>query len=183
MKAKILILISLLGAISAYTYYQWQKIGSLSSPQVNTTLLKELPDVPLKTFKGEDTSFYKELSNDQSKMILVHFWGTWCGPCETEMPSLLGFLKKFDLTKMRVLFVATNDQAQKIEKFFEKYGPLPDKITLLIDNDEAYSRSFGSTRVPETFLFNSQKSLIKQFSGPQDWSNPYYSGLFQDLSK
>ena len=182
MKTKLLVFFSLIFIMTAYTYYQSKKIVSFSSA-INVSILKDLPDTALKTLNGEPTSLHRVLINNQSKLILVHFWGTWCGPCETEMPGLIEFVKKFNLVDLKIIFVTSNDTKQKIEKFFLKYGPLPDKITILLDNEDGYLNTFGSTRVPETFLFNSHKLLIKQFTGPQDWGNPYYLGLFQELSK
>lgn len=182
MKSKFFFLILSLSLIFLYIYFQSQKVGLLIGSQ-QTSLLKELPDTALKMISDEPTSLHQLLANNSSKLILVHFWATWCGPCETEMPGFLEFLKKIDREVVKVLFIASNDRAGQIDKFFKKHGGLPDKITLLIDNDDAYSMTFGAARVPETFLFNSQKQLVKQFSGPQDWNNPYYFSLFQDLSK
>lgn len=185
MKIKFFFITMILVCAIGYFFYQNQKTNDLNSPSNLTSrnFLRELPAMPLRSLEGEASLTINQLFNSSSKLILIHFWGSWCIPCETEMATFLDFLNKLDLSVIKVLFIAMNDHALNVKKFLKKHEPIPKQITLLIDNNGSYLKYFGPTKVPETFLFNSNQTLIKHFAGPQDWSNPYYFNLFQELSK
>jgi len=51
----------------------------------------------------------------------------------------------------------------------------------LMDNKNENRLKFGTTKVPETYVFNQQSIVIKRFVGPQDWDNPFFDSFFQDL--
>ena len=49
------------------------------------------PDFTLKTVDGR---LFK-LSENKGKVILLNFWGTWCGPCRREIPDFNKLHKKY----------------------------------------------------------------------------------------
>lgn len=51
---------------------------------VGTQLGERFPDL---AFKAADGSV-RTLSRLRGKVAIVHFWGSWCGPCRREMPDL-----------------------------------------------------------------------------------------------
>lgn len=59
----------------------------------------------LKTLSGEFATF----DSLKGRILVINFWGTWCGPCVQEMPD--------------------------IQKLHEKYSRDPEVVVLTIDND------------------------------------------------
>ena len=55
---------------------------------------------------------------------------------------------------------------KKCTKFFNEFGN-PYSL-ILVDDDGKKSINFGAYGVPETFIYNSKKKLIKKIVGPID---------------
>jgi hypothetical protein len=63
--------------------------SALSHPAVG----KPLPDVELVPLTGNASAVTTE--NLAGKVVLIHFWGTWCGPCQQEFPHLVALARNF----------------------------------------------------------------------------------------
>lgn len=58
-----------------------------SSGQDSPAIGKPAPRLDLVRL-GDPSSFERLVSIDSDKVTLIHFWGTWCGPCKMEYPQL-----------------------------------------------------------------------------------------------
>ena len=61
------------------------------------------------------------LSDYRGKYVLIDFWGTWCGPCITEVPYLVDAYDSYSRDDFEILAVA-NDSPDLVRDFVEKEG-------------------------------------------------------------
>ena len=47
---------------------------------------KNIPNIPIETFKGTYTTMSKELNEDS--FYIISFWATWCVPCINELDAI-----------------------------------------------------------------------------------------------
>lgn len=143
-------------------------------------LLKELPDSTLKTLAGKNIDLRSFRTG--KKGLVVHFWGTWCAPCEIELPSLLKMIDRFNNEDVDFLLIAVRDDVFKIQKFFKKFNNISsDHLKLVLDENGETMAKFGTFKLPETYIFDKNGYMKKKFVGPQDWDNSYFKNQIQYL--
>lgn len=89
------------------------------------------------------------LAGLRGKVVLVNFWGTWCAPCEREMPELQHLYERFQADGLVIVGLAVKDTPEAVDAFVVEYG-----LTFLIALDDALeiTRSYGVVGQPTTLL-------------------------------
>jgi len=163
----------------SYSIYQKNLLHTNLNDNSSEAILTKLPLSKFKDLKNNDFDLKRHLASN-TKIVFIHFWGTWCGPCDAELPDLVSFAKKFENNdEIQFILIAVNDDPLKVKKRIQNIKNT--NLTWLLDNDNIYKKSFGSVRVPESYIFNSNDQFLKKFVGPQDWTRDHYFQLFQEF--
>ncbi|HXH30942.1 MAG TPA: TlpA disulfide reductase family protein [Bacteriovoracaceae bacterium] len=146
-------------------------------------VLAKLPKGSFETLDGKPFDLDELYSKEKVGLLVVHYWGTWCGPCEAELPDLLSLIKRYERQpEVKFLLVAVNDEVIKVKKHLKTLTiPAGASISWLIDNKNIHRDQYGTTRVPETYVFSSDKTNLKKFVGPQEWNKPMFFQTFDEL--
>lgn len=174
-------LLLFISATLLYAYYAREKVVVENSKYSTLgTFVEKYP---------EKTRFVSWLDNqptqvnfNSSKIILVHFWATWCAPCAEEYGAIVRLQERFK-DKIDVYTVAINDDAMSVKKFFKRFENRLDSKFFLADNNEEYRSLFGVTKIPETFVFGPNQKTIRRFVGPQKWDEEFFDEYFSVLIK
>jgi len=84
-------------------------------------------------------------------------------PCRTEHPLLMQLSKN---ESIKLIGLNYRDNFNNAKKFIDDFGNPYSRI--LIDKDGILGVEFGAYGVPETFLIDKNKDIIKKFVGPID---------------
>lgn len=186
MSQRLIVIFSIIALTLGYSIYEALKLDKkLSSSQdyfSSNSVLKNLPEIDLDYFdldKSLDLKEFSQLGNN----LIIHFWATWCAPCEKELPELLELAEKLSARKdVKFLFITVNDQEREVKKFIKKYNLLKtDNTILLVDNDNYHQKSFGTYKLPETYIFSSAGKLLRKFSGAQNWNNEVFVNYLKSI--
>lgn len=155
-----------------YAVYEKNKIFRSNDSGAQELTLKKLPD-----FNGYDVASGNTVKSYDllkgASGLFVHIWGTWCAPCEKEMPEFLKYAASVEGRGIKFLLVAVNDEEMKIKKFMARFS-LPKNVLVVMDKENKVMDLFGTLKVPETFLFDPSGKHINKFIGPQGWQEESY---------
>jgi hypothetical protein len=85
---------------------RWEKEKRwATTPPVSPTRSDPAADFALTTIDGSRI----RLTDYRGKLLLLHFYGTWCAPCETEMPELVRVRQAFSESQLAMVGIAVNE--------------------------------------------------------------------------
>lgn len=172
---KLAVIALIMASTLAYSIVRKRQIDALTSKE-NFLILKTMPEFSLKRIEGDDRPpvTNENIFNGDYDAVLVHFWGTWCAPCEAELPEFLEFVSFFKEKKVKAVLLAVQDDDKLIKKFLRRFGDLPSNIEVVHDQKGESMLTFGTVKVPETYLFSKSGKNLNKYVGPQDWKQKSY---------
>ena len=178
---KLIVLVFILGGTLSYSIYIKKGYKTFEEGSL-TPILKSLPDIAFLDNLSKKQIHLKEKILKEKKGSLVHFWGTWCGPCEEELPSFINLSKEMKESGQKFYLIAVNDNKKDLRKFLKRFKKLPENVKVLLDNSGKLMNSFGVVKVPETFVFDEKGKSLKKFSDLKT-DYPYYLHTINQLFK
>jgi peroxiredoxin len=134
------------------------------------------PNFTLKNELGEKI----KLSDARGKVVLVHFWATWCPPCVGEMQLLNAFWNKYADKNVALMAISEDEDGwSAVQKFKEK---IPFDFHVLLDTDRVSER-YGIYGLPETYLLDAKGRVVRKLVGPQRWNGPSWEAEINRLLK
>ena len=141
-------------------FYKGLNNSNTYAPKINEK--KYIPTFIAKDFNS-NIYFESEKIFEEDIFYIVNIWASWCVPCRTEHPLLMLLSKN---KSVKLIGINYKDKLDNAKNFINKFGNPYSQI--LIDSDGTLSVEFGAYGVPETFLVNKNKQIIKKFVGPID---------------
>lgn len=122
-----------------------------------------------------------KLSDFRGRVVLLNVWGTWCGECVLEMPTLERLSTRLkDDPKAVIILASFNDSADQI-KAFRRAHHLSSQMFLLKNDD--LPRRLQLHSFPETFLFGKDGLLRAEHTGAADWSSASVISRIEQLER
>lgn len=109
------------------------------------------PEFDAEKISGEGPTSLKEASG---KVVVVDFWGTFCGPCKKSFPKYQELSEKFgsDLSIIAISVDEPEDKG-KIPDFIKATGV---KFAVVWDKDKSAVKKYAPPTMPSSFIVDRQ---------------------------
>ena len=156
---------------------------------VGTARGTRFPDLVLKDPDGDPV----KLSDLQGKVVFLHFWGSWCAPCQFEFPELQAM---HDALKgdegIAFVFVQSREDIVRSRRwagqrgfsmpFYDSGAKGPSDRDFAIAGGDSLADRIVAPRFPATYILDSHGLVMfSRFSPPGHWGE--YEPLLRHASE
>lgn len=142
--------------------------AKISSPAEN---LHPAPEVRFKNLQGDDVA----LTSLKGKVVLLNFWATWCEPCRSEIPLLIGLQDQYAGKGFTMLGVSMDDDGAKAVNPFiheTKFNVAGQEKTMdypiVLGSDDVTDKFGGLLGMPTSYLISRDGKIVKRYIGVVD---------------
>jgi len=154
------IILAVLVFAIGYTVY-----GTATKEKVELVAIgSKAPDFTLVDLNGEK----HKLSDYKGQGVFLNFWGTWCKPCEKEMPAMDRQYKSFKNQGVQTLAVNIAQTDFEVQNFVDRYDLT---FPVVIDKTKSVMTAYNVGQLPATVLIDPDGKVAKIITGEMTEAN------------
>ena len=146
-----------------------KKVKASKKYQKSVSQKIKAPDFNLADLDGNILNF----SAYEGQVIMLTFWGTWCGPCRQEIPDFIELYDKYNEEGLEIVGIAIQSGSSENIKLFSEHYKINYPILTDINGNESYKAfsdygiisGVGTRAVPTTFLIDRDGYIVKTYRG------------------
>ncbi|MDO4293260.1 MAG: TlpA disulfide reductase family protein [Eubacteriales bacterium] len=108
------------------------------------------------------------LSDYEGKPVVLNFWASWCGPCQTEMPD---FQEKYQELGEDVRFLMinmTDGSRETVETASDFVAQQGYSFPVFYDTESEAAMTYGVYSLPTTYFIDASGAAVARASGAID---------------
>ena len=133
-------------------------IASELEPVVGLAEGNRAPDFTIETLDDESLT----LADLRGRVVLLNFWGTWCGPCRREMPEFQKAYEEWYPQGFEIVAIAYNDNEEAMAAFRDEFGL---SFPLALDHSGEINDAYGIQTRPSSYLLGKDGVILARHFG------------------
>ncbi len=103
------------------------------------------------------------LEDQKGRVVVLHFWASWCPYCRTEIPELRELHEQWAAKGVRVVTVSIDENVEQLKQFVAEQG-LPYPVISDMDLADQYAVS----GIPVTYVIAKDGRIVTRLGGAGD---------------
>lgn len=136
--------------------------------------------IPNFTYKNLERKNY-QLSHSKNKIILLHFWATWCPPCIRELPNLERMNQLLKRNNFELITISADEKLDTVKAFMEKHN-----YTFKVGFDpemKIITGKFNVSTLPTSIITDRAGKVIGYAQGEVNWNKPELVQAIKNISQ
>lgn len=101
------------------------------------------------------------LADLKGKYVLLHFWGSWCGPCRAENPHLAAIYQQYQGLGFEIFSIGIEQNKEAWQRAIERDNLIwPFHTMESGEFDGGVARLYHVKAIPSTFLINPDGNIM-----------------------
>jgi thiol-disulfide isomerase/thioredoxin len=96
-----------------------------------------------------------------TRVVVLDFFATWCGPCRASMPVLNELKKKYS-GSVEFFTIDLQEPVETVRGFMASQGL---SLHVLLDSSGAVARQYGVRGIPAMFVIDKKGEIVRRFVG------------------
>jgi thiol-disulfide isomerase/thioredoxin len=142
----------------------WASAGTVLAQQPTIRFVRNPDPAPAFKLSALDEKPLS-LADYKSKVILLNFWATWCGPCRAEIPDLVELQNKYKDQLQVIGLVVDDDDEDSVKKFAENFRI---NYPIAMATDELRMKYGGIPALPTSFVLDREGRVVQKHEGLRD---------------
>lgn len=127
-----------------------------NDPAAKVEVGGKAPEFSAKNPEGKQIS----LKESMSKVTIIDFWASWCGPCRGENPNVVALYKEMHAKGLNIIGVSLDKDAAKWKEAIAKDGLVWPQISNLKFWDEPIAKQYNVESIPATFILDAKGVIV-----------------------
>ncbi|MBI4003389.1 MAG: TlpA family protein disulfide reductase [Candidatus Omnitrophica bacterium] len=107
------------------------------------------------------------LKQYRGRVVVLHFWASWCPYCRGEIPKLLQVHEQGSPQGVTVLAVSVDQNLAQLQAFVQQAG-LPYIVIPDAHSPSSIANAYGVRGIPVTYLLDRDGRIASRFFGSAD---------------
>jgi thiol-disulfide isomerase/thioredoxin len=142
---------------------------------------------PMKSFRLESVRAElpaSRLADLLGKPVILHFWASWCAPCQKELPGLAKLAQSGQALGVRFIPVSIDGRADqtRAEDFAAKIQPVIPFWRISAESETSPGKALWAWGLPMTYFIDPHGRILARARGSRDWAAMGETGLRQIFS-
>ena len=141
-------------------------------------LKQEAPDFTIVNPDGKKVN----LKDYKGRVVILHFWATWCKPCKEEFPLFEKVYQKFKDKNVVSLLIAIDTKASR-EEIYLFAKELGVSFSVYLAKEGNITDRYWTWGLPVTYFLDKDGMIVGRAIGPMDWTSDSINNLINALLK